>query len=162
MDHVEYYFDSDEKKVKSIILDNIQHAIEKQAELDGFYPKDYASTLSFVCFNKKTNEVLTFSLGDSRIYRIRDDEVEHINQTVAHDHNRVCSTVSFGAQREAVLESFIMTEGDRFLLCTDGMWKMAEAEGLLVLLCSSCDGGVLVDRLMQCKIKDDCSFLLAA
>lgn len=162
LDHVEYYFDSNDEKMKSIILANIREEIIKQAQKDKCYPEDYASTLNFLCFNKITGQILCFSLGNSRIYRIRNNSAEYVNQTLAHEHNRVCSTVSYSAESEAVVCKDAVGADDEFLLCTDGMWKIAEAECLFESFNGICDGIDVAKYLEQCKINDDCSFLLAA
>ena len=162
LDHVEYYFGSDSKKVKSIILENIREEIKKQAERDGLFPEDYASTLSFVCHNKATGQVLTFSLGDSRIYRVRDGCAEYVNQTKPHDRNIVCSTVSFSAENEAVLKKTHAEPNEGFLLCTDGMWKNAEKAEFERSVFGIYGSASLAKQLEEQKISDDCSFLFVA
>lgn len=162
MDHVSYYFNSANDKVKLIILTNIENAVKKQAVLSNTNPEEYASTLNFVCYNKITEQVLIFSLGDSRIYRIANGKAEYINRTLVHGHNKVCSTISYGAQNEAVLHIFNAAADDSFLLCTDGMWKIAEADGLLNQTIELFDGEDLAKKLDRCETRDDCSFLLVA
>lgn len=162
LDHVRYYFDSAAEKVKAILLMNIRSAISKSAKKEGFDPEDYASTLSFVCFDKQTNRVMTFSLGDSRIYRVRDNELINLNKTVVHECNMVCSTISYSAENEAVICKTERNADDTFLLCTDGMWKTAEISHLFDNPESLNDGDEIVACLNQYQIGDDCSFLLTA
>lgn len=162
LDHVDYYFESSSEKAKSLILMNIRNAIEQQAKNDGCSIEDYASTLCFVCFDKRLHRVIMFSLGDSRIYQIQNDEIRYINRTVSHGENVICSTVSSSAKREAILNCKSSEENEAFLLCTDGMWKTAEERGLLSDPMGWEDPKRVIDFFEQYPTNDDCSFLLAA
>lgn len=162
LDHIEYYFESSEEKVKSLILMNIRNAIQEQANKDECEAEDYASTLCFVCYDKRCNRVMTFSLGDSRIYQIYNDKMRYINCTVSHSDNAVCSAISYSAEREAVLNRRPIDEDEGFLLCTDGMWKTAERLGLFVNPVCWEDGKTILCFLEQNTPNDDYSFLVAA
>ena len=161
LEHTGYYFDSDEEKVKQILLDNIRSAISRKAGQERCEPEDYASTLSFLCFDKLHERVMTFSLGDSRIYRMNGNGIDRINQTVSHGMNAVCSTTSRRAEKEAVLFRDSKRADDSFLLCTDGFWKAAEADSFPAEPGLFENGGALAALLDRQTIRDDCSFLLA-
>ncbi len=161
LDHADYYFDSRDERVKSIILTNIKSAILKQSAKDGCFPEDYASTLSFVCYNKNSGQILTFSLGDSRIYRAGPGCAEYVNRTRAHEHGNVCSVVSYGAENEATLGRSVARKDESYILCTDGMWKTAEAACLFSFPDSVFDCANAARYLERCRISDDCSFLFA-
>lgn len=161
LDHAGYYFNADAEKVKKILLTNIRSAIAGQAKQDRCTPKDYASTLTFLCVDELSDRILTFSLGDSRIYRIDDRGVHPVCQTVNREQGGICTTISCSAEKEAVVQKSDRQKKDKFLLCTDGMWRTAEAASLLddPDLFQD-DGTTITDLLDRQKIHDDCSFLL--
>lgn len=91
------------------------------------------------------------NVGDSRIYRIRDDQIEQISydQSVVAElvRNGLISAeealkhpqrsrlnMSISARREKI-EPFFLTfpieVGDRFLLCSDGLWSVVPEQTIL-------------------------------
>lgn len=162
LDHISYYFDANVEKIKNILISNIRSVTRKRADVDGFKYEEYGSTLSFLCCDKINNRILAFTLGDSRIYRIDNSGINHINRTVSHGPDSVCSTISFCAEKESAVLKIDRNRPESFLLCTDGMWKTLELDLLSGVPEMFRDGDSIVNMLDKKQIFDDCSFLLAA
>jgi len=75
-------------------------------------------------------------IGDSRLYRLRGDSCEVM--TVDHslkEGESVLTRCIGGGQSECDLDSerFEVTAGDRFVLCTDGVWNVVDVRALATL-----------------------------
>ena len=149
--------------VIKIAIDNANTAIAERTkimpELDGM-----GSTIVLLLINEKSAFVA--HLGDSRCYQIRNEKVVFRTK----DHSLVGELVASGAMTEEEArtssQSNIITRGigsttnhvaeiveipyrhgDRFVLCTDGVWGIMPYEDLKLRLTSKQDVGSLVRNL---------------
>ncbi|MBK1855489.1 bifunctional protein-serine/threonine kinase/phosphatase [Verrucomicrobiaceae bacterium 5K15] len=124
------------------VLDSLNRWLYGQGSAEGFSDeKGYVSTHSSLVLCSRTGFI--FHVGDSRIYRVRDGEIEQLTR----DHRSMVSKASFLNRamglslnlkvdyREADLQV-----DDLFILCTDGVHdfisdqeirKLADSEGCL-------------------------------
>jgi serine/threonine protein phosphatase PrpC len=94
--------------------------------------KGYVCTLSSLVFKSTTAHV--FHIGDSRIYRIRNNEAELLTQ----DHrNWISKTESYlsramGVKQEFEIDyhSFALEQGDVFILATDGVYEFVNTAAM--------------------------------
>ena len=110
-----------------------------------------ASTLAFVLLER--NEAIVGHAGDSRVYRLRDGELEQLTEdhsvrndmlregiTLSPAHARAggaltrCVTARPGVGYRVELSAIRVEPGDRLLLCTDGLTKVTPHEVIAELL----------------------------
>lgn len=74
---------------------------------------------------------MTFAwCGDSVAYRLRDGQLQQMTYPDREDDsNRLRSAVGYEESLEPLLAVSDVREGDRFLLCTDGVWTVFEETG---------------------------------
>lgn len=104
---------------------------------------------------------MTFTLGDSRVYVIDRDCVSRVSVVRSHGEDLTCSTMTIGAETDAMLEINDRTEGKTYFLCTDGCWRelfIKDADGKTAF--SKLNLHNIADYLESKTISDDCSFLM--
>lgn len=163
LDDIDYYFDSKPEKTIDLILANIRHRIRKIAK--GAHQKDisYASTLCFVCVHKKRNQVMTFVLGDSRVYFFSSGTAYQKNPVRTYEDNVTCTTLTEFVREEVGFSIDDYSEDDGFMLCTDGCWKnlfYIDENNNTVM--KKVDSNEIMEYLNNTVITDDCSFLAVA
>lgn len=115
---------------------------------------------------RQTSILCTWS-GDSRIYRLRGDELmeltsDHSIQTAVEDRDRLLYpralaapsqqlTGAIGGESQLALEHcwYQLQEGDAFLLCTDGLNKELSDEEIRSIMLESATGDKVLDKLAQ-------------
>ncbi len=123
LDDVDYYFDLKREKAIHLVISNIRKAIEKAAASAGAAPLSFASTLCFLCIHKKAGRIMTFVLGDSRIYGIRSGTIIQKNPVREYRENVTCTTMTAFAQADAAFAVNCLDKNEAWMLCTDGCWK---------------------------------------
>ena len=92
-----------------------QHFIEAQ--------RGYVSTLSVVVFKSRTAHV--FHVGDSRVYRVRDDEVEQLTQDhatrISREQSYLTRAMGLDMRLDIDYRTVELRVGDVFVLTTDGV-----------------------------------------
>lgn len=157
----------DEEKV----IDTLKHAIFgandhilSRAHVDHTL-FDMGTTLVACCFMQ--DRVVTANVGDSRIYRIAEDSIEQVSD----DHSLVAERVRAGVldrdSPEARMLSNILTRAlgmeqitvditvennepdDIYLLCTDGLSDLVEAEEMCTIVQEAADLQIACMRLVD-------------
>ncbi|MGV6809095.1 MAG: PP2C family protein-serine/threonine phosphatase [bacterium] len=138
-----------------------------------------ASTLCILLVRQQS--CVCFWSGDSRIYRLRDQAL----QLLTRDHNRVDEFIDAGfspaaAEKHPMAQQLVnaigvkeplylenkqydLQENDRFLLCSDGLYKeLSEQDMLSIISNQTVDKGVraLMAKTMQRGARDNVSSLL--
>lgn len=98
--------------------------------------KGYVSTFSAVVFKASTAHL--FHIGDSRIYRIRENGVEQLTK----DHRSWTSSKTSYLSRALGINQNVevdyatadLVKGDYFLLCTDGVYDYCDTDSILRVL----------------------------
>ncbi len=155
LDDVDYYFDSKKIKTAGLILDNIREDIRAKASASGKDPRSYSGTLSFVLSSKKDSRMMTFSVGDSRIYKVTDEGVSLISGSKNCSDNLTVSTMTADAADDAELEIIERKDGESYILCTDGVWKGLTDHPEVVMN----DPETIESSLDNEAQADDCTFL---
>ena len=163
LDDVDYYFGLSPQKTINILVANIKNEIEKAAAQSDSPAKSFASTLCFACIEKKSGKMMTFVLGDSRIYSISGQNIDVMNPVRSYGHGITCTTMTDRCESDARLEISIPGKYSEYMLCTDGCWKnlfFTDEKNRLNMRESST--GKAAEYLKSRAIDDDCSFLLIA
>jgi PPM family protein phosphatase len=104
-------------------------------------------------------QVTVAHTGDSRAYRIREDEVKRLtrdhsileemlavrpemsSEEVAAFAHRNVVTKSLGSKEEVEPTLYVNTlqRGDRYLLCSDGLWSVVPDERILAIVAANPD-----------------------
>jgi serine/threonine protein phosphatase PrpC len=162
LDEVDFIFSLNEKNIASILLRYIQSEITKLAHSLAEDPISFSSTLSFVCFNKKNNKIITFTLGDSYIYALtKNNDIYFIGRDSNYG-NYCCATMTDGAEDETNVNIYDANEFSSFLICSDGAWKLISSNGLLnnkfKNYIKSANRKIIFDYFLEADNPDDCSY----
>jgi serine/threonine protein phosphatase PrpC/predicted Ser/Thr protein kinase len=102
-----------------------QHRYEKD--------KGYVCTLSALVVKSTTAHVL--HVGDSRIYRIRDNTMEQLTEDhrlwISGDKSYLSRALGMSPQLEIDYQSLAIEKNDIFLLATDGVYEHASADFII-------------------------------
>jgi serine/threonine protein phosphatase PrpC len=125
------------------------------------------TTVVAACFSPRSGLMHVAHVGDSRCYRMRDGDFELLTQ----DHslltdvleqrpeldddvltrlpkNIVTRAIGLDGQLRVSIRSFSVVEGDRYLLCSDGLSGPVPAVDLAALLTQTEAPAVIADRLI--------------
>jgi serine/threonine protein phosphatase PrpC len=120
-------FSINEEHLKNIILNEVQSALSRQA-VEGNV-EDYASTLVFASFQKSTNKLMLFSLGDSMIYLFS-------SQGCTPFENNTRKELRFTVSEDALKSTefkIVPTEDIKgVMLCSDGAWRTMYSDGMML------------------------------
>ncbi len=89
--------------------------------------RGYVCTLSALIIKSATAHI--FHIGDSRIYRLRDSNLEQLTDdhriVVSHDTHYLARALGISAQLDIEYQRLAVKEGDIFVLATDGVYEFA-------------------------------------
>lgn len=126
------------------------------------------TTVVACCFSPRSGLMHVAHVGDSRCYRMRDGDFELLTQ----DHslltdvieqrpdldddvlarlpkNIVTRAIGLDGQLRVSIRSFSVVEGDRYLLCSDGLSGPVPAQELAAALSSDDAPAIVADRLID-------------
>lgn len=93
-------------------------------------------------------------VGDSRLYRLRDDTLEAITNDHSLKHGESLLTRCIGggqSEWEPDSEQVEVKAGDRFVLCTDGVWNVV-AEDAFAAIVAAREPQRVADRLVRAAL----------
>ena len=158
-----YFFESGEAKVSRLLLDYIRRQLARIAEAAGREAADYASTLSFVCIDKRAGRMLLFQLGDSTVFLQQNGALQPAFPAYAPGEGRgVYTTCTRDAAFHAAAAILPLEEAERALICSDGAWRRMYARDRIgpAAAAAALAGPVqLASFLAQEPCPDDCSFV---
>lgn len=95
--------------------------------------KGYVCTLSAIVIKSTTAHIL--HVGDSRIYRLRDNSLEQLTEDHRHwissDKSYLSRALGVNPQLEIDYQPLPVETGDIFLLATDGVYEFADANFII-------------------------------
>lgn len=160
LDDIDYYFDSKPEKTINLILSNIRNKINKVAGDLNENEMSFASTLCFICVHKKRQQVMTFVLGDSKVFALYPESICQKNPVNAYKNNETCTVLTDFANEDVGFSIESYFANSQFVLCTDGCWKelfYMNEDNRVAMRSESVEG--IEDYLESVKMFDDCSFL---
>lgn len=128
---------ADEENIKQAISQANQYIFQNFPR----HSKNTACTLSAILISD--NRARCFHVGDSRIYQLRENELEQITkdhvQAITHDgiknKNVLTRAVGSEANIEIDVQELMVAPGDLFVLMTDGISDKLSNEAIEEILC---------------------------
>ena len=162
LDETEYMFSASEGKVANLLSSYIRQKLTEEAAIYNNCLESYASTLSFVCYNKLSGEVMTFVLGDSLIYLVEQGSMTLCGEPrVSYDGMTYTTTTKNVAD---VVDIKISQKSDvKFLLATDGAWKTfysGDSGSLSFEMLQAVKENDIAGYLENQRCADDCSVIM--
>jgi serine/threonine protein phosphatase PrpC len=105
---------------------------------DGRFNKDkgYVCTFSAAVFKASTAHL--FHIGDSRIYRLRNDGIEQLTKDhrswISKEKSYLSRAMGTDLSVDIDYQTVSLKQGDYFLLCTDGVYEYCDTEDVLSTL----------------------------
>ena len=132
----DYYCTSDAWSVKTSALRVIKatnswlYAETKRSQHAYDMDKGYVCTLSAMVLKSRNAHI--FHVGDSRIFRISGDSLEQITTDhrtiISAEENYLARAVGMAQDIDIDYQNIKLTEGDVFILATDGVYEHIEAQ----------------------------------
>lgn len=161
------YVKEAETDVPIRIMDDAIHYVNKLVLQEASENEDYAGMgTTFVAAFIKDDILIVANIGDSRLYLV-DSQLTQITEDhsfvgamlragqitkeeAAHHPDKNIITRAIGAAKEPRVDFFEvdLTEGDKILMCTDGLSNMVPDEDIMDIF-ASCYIGDIVDELID-------------
>lgn len=122
--HGSKIFALDKNTLANLIMDNIVAEFKSEQTKDNCEITDYSSTLCFVCLDKIKRCVLSFSLGDSVIYKLSDKGCILINQPDRYYGNKCYVTTTADAAKKVRINISGTEDLNGMMICSDGAWSL--------------------------------------
>ncbi len=124
------------KKSTSQVLTALNRWLFSQGQQFSDAKKGYVSTFSTIIFKSQTAYI--FHVGDSRIYRFRNGELEQLTRDhttyISDEQSYLARAVGLDVQLDVDCRSFDLEAGDLFMLTTDGIHDFIKPEDLRSIL----------------------------
>lgn len=161
LNETSYVFSASPQKIAALLSTYVYGKLLFEAKSNNELVEQYASTLSFVCFNKLDGRVMTFVLGDSLIYRIDDAGLSLAVVPELLDGSKTYATTTKGVANVIKVSITQPTESISYLLATDGAWKTFYANGKLSEEAEqAAKNKNIIGYLKNQHCKDDCSVIM--
>lgn len=161
LNETEYFFTSTKEKIAGLLITYVYRKLLMESKTKNETVESYSSTLSFVCFNKISGEIMTFVLGNSLIYSIQNGNMALFCNPKLFNDFKTYTTTTKGAASAAEIKIIPSAKKFQFLLATDGAWKTFYKNGVLSekVECAVMDGSI-IGYLEKQQCKDDCSIVM--
>ena len=157
----EYIFASPREKAAGLLISYVQGKLREEAAKGNSSFESYSSTLSFVCFNKLSGEIMSFVLGDSLLYLMMDGKLTLACTTEHFSGNQTYTTTTDGVEKVVEIKRLYSYRNVKFVLATDGAWREFYENGAV---CSSAEIAMLNNDIAAYldnkPCSDDCSIAI--
>ncbi len=152
------------KKSVQQVLTALNGWLHGQGRLQGQPQRGRVSTLSAIVFKSTTAHIV--HIGDSRIHRLRDGELEQLTEDhrtwVSQDKNYLCRAMGADTHLEIDYRKLPVRQGDVFILTTDGVHDYLDEDEMTRLLLDNQDdleraAELIVRRAYQRESPDNLS-----
>jgi serine/threonine protein phosphatase PrpC len=150
----DYYSTPDSWSVKQAgqkILSATNSWLYSQGQIRYQSTKGLVSTLSIVILKSTTAHI--FHVGDSRIYRLRQGNLEQLTRDhriyLANDKNYLSRAMGIEPRLEVDYKTLPLEKDDLFLMTTDGIHDFIDDRTLKSLLIETGDLSALADQIVQ-------------
>lgn len=109
----------DSRKLSFLLIEHILYFLEIEASKNRTNIFDYASTIAFMCANRKNGETVLFSLGDGAVFTSSGYKVNAAIVPKRYGGNP-CLTTTDSAYKYAEIKKQTLSPSNSVLLCTDG------------------------------------------
>lgn len=121
------------------VIESINGWLSSQTQRsEGRFNKDkgFVCTFSAAVFKAATAHI--FHIGDSRIYRLREEGLEQLTKDhrswISKEKSYLSRAMGINLSVEVDYQSFTLKQGDYFLLCTDGVYEYCDTGDLLSVI----------------------------
>ena len=138
----DYFCTSDAWSVKTsaqrvlIATNSWLHSQTRQSQFRYEKDKGYVCTFSAMVIKSTTAHI--FHMGDTRIYRLRNDSLEQLTEDhrlwISEEKSYLSRGLGINPQLEIDYDSFPIEVGDIFLLTTDGVYEFAQASDIIHMI----------------------------
>ena len=135
----DYYCTSDAWSVKTsaqrvlIATNSWLHSQTRQSQYRYDKDRGYVCTLSAMVVKSTTAHI--FHVGDTRIYRLRDNTLEQLTRDhrvwVSRDQSYLSRALGINSELEIDYQALQVEKGDVFLFATDGVYDYADANFII-------------------------------
>ncbi len=102
------------------------------------YETQNAMVTTFSTLILKSNSAYLFHVGDSRIYRLRNDTLEQLTQdhrvVISQDKTYLSRALGMDLRLDVDFREFPLEIGDRFILVTDGVYEFIREEQYKIII----------------------------
>ena len=156
-----YIFSSSRAKATDLLSAYVYKQLSIAAKKNKQPVSSFSSTLSFVCYNKISGEIMTFILGDSLIYMILDGNMTLACKPKLFDDSKIYTTTTQNVAEVIEINVFVSQNSTRYLLATDGAWKTFYSSGVLSdKIEQAVREETIFDYLEEQQCTDDCSIVM--
>ncbi|NOT84955.1 MAG: bifunctional protein-serine/threonine kinase/phosphatase [Methylococcaceae bacterium] len=156
----DYYSTPDSWSVKQAgekILSATNSWLYSQGQIRYGSTKGMVSTLSIVVIKSTTAHI--FHIGDSRIYRLRQGDLEQITRDhrvwISEHKNYLNRAMGIEPRLEVDYKTLSIAKGDLFLMATDGLHDFMDEKSLKAILETGSDLSEIADNLMRLGIRNN-------
>lgn len=162
LQETDYIFNADPAVFANLFLTFIYEKLAHRAAQLQQSVESFSSTLAFVCFNKMTDQVMTFSLGDSLVFASGETGFVRLSNIRNDQSDGCCVTTTTNACSYADVRVFSAAQYACYHLLTDGAWRLlyddsGSLKTEITQLHGSGDGEILQRFFDQQTPFDDCS-----
>lgn len=126
----EFFMNATHDEIVRVVLRNVLHALQKEADAAGEDVNAYSSTLSFALHDRAACTSLLFQLGDGLILGAQDESCIPLIQP-GSSRGGTCVTTTRHAAIQCVTRFVPDTAADAILLLTDGGWRSLLSGGAI-------------------------------
>jgi serine/threonine protein phosphatase PrpC len=138
------------KKSSQQILTALNRWLYGQSQRYRDQSKGFVTTLSVLIF--KSHSAHLFHIGDSRVYRLRDGELELLSRDhampVSNNHRYLTRAMGLDIHVEVDYQQIDLEVGDSFLLTTDGIHDFVPAPMMTALIAGHSDYETAAEELL--------------
>ena len=163
LQHSNRLFFMENQAIANSLISQVTYRLGTAAQQQNHGIEEYSSTLACVLFDRRSNKMLYFSVGDSLITAVK-DSMCYIVAMPADSRNGCCVTTTLNAAADAKVGIIDVKGVSSVMICSDGAWRLMyrrtrmnpELEKLIV----SQEYDKLREQLLEKDRFDDCSFIL--
>ena len=157
----EYLFGCEKEKLKGLLTAYVFGELRLEAEKTKKAVEEYASTLCFACRNKLSDEVMTFTLGDSLVYTVKNGRLLLAGSPVLTGSSTTYTTTTPQSARYADISISRLSGDEKFLVASDGAWRSFYSGGVLSEdIKTAVQNDSIVSFLKNRQCNDDCSIAI--
>lgn len=159
-----YLFASDKDTVVRLIVNRVIDNLKSECTKSGKTLNDYSSTLSFACLDKNNRRLMVFSLGDSFIYKLSENELRLMYQPKELEDNHCYTTTTKAVEKEVYLNILDSAGIDSVILCSDGAWNLFYDQNIIkedfMTAFINKNFNAVKNYLCEIENPDDCTFIV--
>ena len=123
------------KSAQQVLVANNSWLHSQSQKSDHRFDKDKGYVCTFSALIIKSTTAHLFHIGDSRIYRLRDNQLELLTEDHRHwvsdKHSYLSRGIGISAHLEVDYKTLQVEVGDIFILATDGIYEYVDSDNMV-------------------------------